>query len=182
MGTFFTSDTHFGHKNIIRLCNRPFGSIDEHDATLIANHNKLVTPDDTVYHLGDFSFAPPIPYLEQLNGRFIFIWGNHDSTNARTKLRLHPATIGASDYLETTLDGHKIVLCHYAFRVWNKSHHGSFHFFGHSHGTLIGDTQSCDIGVDVWDYKPVTFEQIKRRLSFSIPRNPVDHHTAETNP
>ena len=53
--TFFTSDTHFGHENIIKYCNRPFTSTEEMDKALISNWNKVVKPEDTVFHLGDFA-------------------------------------------------------------------------------------------------------------------------------
>jgi calcineurin-like phosphoesterase family protein len=61
-------------------------------------------------------------------------------------------------------------------RVWNKSHYGSIMLHGHSHGSLPGTNQSLDVGVDCWDYTPVTLEQIKRRLKSLPPFSPVDHH------
>lgn len=71
---YFTSDLHLGHKNIIRLCNRPFSSIEEMDAVLIENWNRKVHQNDTVYILGDLMFRsekPPEEYLRQLKGRSI---------------------------------------------------------------------------------------------------------------
>jgi calcineurin-like phosphoesterase family protein len=65
-------------------------------------------------------------------------------------------------------------------RTWNKRHHGAIHLYGHSHGTLPGDAQSCDVGVDCWDFYPVSLAQIKARLAESPPIEPVDHHG--TNP
>ena len=53
---FFTSDTHFGHQNIIRFCNRPWATIAEHDQALIDNWNAIVPEDAVVFHLGDFSY------------------------------------------------------------------------------------------------------------------------------
>ena len=78
---FFTSDLHLGHRNIIRLCNRPFSSIDEMDQRLIEKWNEKVTDADTVYILGDLMFRnekPPEEYLRQLRGKKHLIIGNHD--------------------------------------------------------------------------------------------------------
>ncbi len=76
---FFISDTHFGHANIIKYCNRPFVDAREMDKILIDNWNSTVSKKDTVYHLGDFSFkAPPSHFSKKLNGHKILIQGNHD--------------------------------------------------------------------------------------------------------
>ena len=53
---FFTSDTHFGHQNILRFCDRPWATIAEHDQALIENWNDTVPEDAVVVHLGDFSY------------------------------------------------------------------------------------------------------------------------------
>ena len=89
-GLFFTSDTHFGHENIITFCNRPFESIEEHDRVLIQNWNSVVTPDDTVFHLGDFCFGNGYKWYEilgQLNGHIYLIRGNHDDKNLNTTVQ-----------------------------------------------------------------------------------------------
>lgn len=78
---YFTSDLHLGHRNIIRLCNRPFATIEEMDETLIRNWNAKVTNGDTVYILGDLLFRnekPAEEYLKQLKGKKHPIIGNHD--------------------------------------------------------------------------------------------------------
>ena len=83
-GVFFTSDTHFNHEAILRFCDRPFTSIQEHDKVLIDNWNSVVGPEDTVFHLGDFCFGgfPKWKEIrEQLNGHIILIVGNHDDRN-----------------------------------------------------------------------------------------------------
>lgn len=46
---YFTSDLHLGHKNILRLCDRPFASIEEMDDVLMDNWNRKIHRDDTVY-------------------------------------------------------------------------------------------------------------------------------------
>ena len=177
MAVWFTSDTHFGHANIIALSGRPFASVDEMDAALVANWNALVRPADEVWHLGDFAFrnaAPAAEYLRRLNGRVHLIWGNHDNEQTRAS----PLWASSGPYAEIALEGRRLVLFHYAMRVWNRSHNGSIHLYGHSHGSLAGDSQSCDVGVDgaPWAYRPVSLPQILSFLGTQIPRVPVDHH------
>jgi len=153
---YFTADTHFGHKNICKYCNRPFSSVEEMDESLIENWNRCVKPADTIYHLGDFVFgnAERVQhYLRRLNGNKIFVRGNHDS-------HLHKV-VDARDVREIKVEQQYIFLSHYAHRVWDKSHHGSWHLYGHSHGTLPMYGNSLDVGVDVWAFAPVSFEQIK---------------------
>jgi calcineurin-like phosphoesterase family protein len=65
---------------------------------------------------------------------------------------------------EVKVDGIRIVMLHYSMRVWPASHYGALHFYGHSHGNLLGDRQSLDVGVDCWDFRPVRLEEIQQRL------------------
>ena len=83
---FFTADLHFGHKNIIRYCDRPFKDVAQMNSTLIKNYNEVVRPDDTCYILGDLAMGinslELTKYIRRMNGRKILILGNHD--------KLHP--------------------------------------------------------------------------------------------
>lgn len=84
--TFFTSDTHFNHANIIRFCNCPFKDVEQMNETLIANWNRVVGMDDTVFHLGDFCLGGAAEWtkvLDRLNGKIYLIMGNHDLKNLR---------------------------------------------------------------------------------------------------
>ena len=85
MKTFFTADHHFGHANIIKYTNRPFTNIEEQDRILIQNWNSVVGPNDMVYYLGDFCFRDFNKYFHALNGKIIFIEGNHDKVAAKNK-------------------------------------------------------------------------------------------------
>ena len=81
---FFTSDTHFFHKNIIRFCQRPFNDMDDMQEKLISNWNNTVPKDGIVFFLGDFAFGNStewIKIINQLNGYIYFILGNHDLQN-----------------------------------------------------------------------------------------------------
>lgn len=173
MTIWFTADHHFGHKNIIRFCNRSFENLDEMDKALIHNWNQLVAPEDDVYHLGDVGLCSTGKlrnYLEQLNGRIYLIRGNHEKTAMACKNRFE----WIRDRYELKVDdpdSHQgkrlIVLSHYAMRVWNTSHWGSWHLYGHSHGNLpdLEDSLSIDVGVDCHQYAPISYSQIKEIMS-----------------
>jgi calcineurin-like phosphoesterase family protein len=168
MTTWFISDTHFGHANIIKYCRRPFNDTTHMDGAMIAAWNAVVAPDDDIWHLGDFSFGSAHlgqGYLERLTGRKHLIWGNHDSEDVRTA----PGWTSTQAMAEITVNRTKIVLLHYAMRVWPGSHKGALHFYGHTHGKLPGDRQSCDVGVDAWNFRPVTLSDIQRRLASLAP-------------
>jgi calcineurin-like phosphoesterase family protein len=161
---WFTADTHFGHANVIKYCDRPFQSADEMDACMIEAWNRVVGKNDAVYHLGDFAMSRDPRAVKrifsQLNGQKFLTPGNHDSA----------ATLALSwsstDHIQIKkMDGIQIVLCHYAMRVWPGSHHGSIQLYGHSHGNLPGTHLQLDVGVDCWGFSPVSIEAIKARLA-----------------
>jgi len=182
MNTYFLSDTHFSHFNIIKHSCRPFSSAEEMDAILIENWNKLVKPNDSVYHLGDFAFCKLNELeekLKMLNGNIHLILGNHDSMIEKNKSKLSKYFASIKNYNEIKIKDQKIILFHYGQRVWNKSHYGSFQLHGHSHGSLAPYGKSLDVGIDckhlTSDYRPIEFEEIKvymEKRSIKI----VDHH------
>lgn len=156
---FFTADEHYGHKNIIKYTNRPFSSVEEMNKTLISNHNSVVKPLDRVYHLGDFCLdGKPEKYLNRLNGRHVFIKGSHD--------RLPPSLgyVSEDSIFPVVYEDQMIVLCHYAMRSWQQSHYGSWHLFGHHHGKLESYGLSFDVGVDCWDFFPVSLKQVQDKM------------------
>ncbi len=164
--TWFISDTHLGHANVIRYCKRPFASVEEMDAVLIRNWQSCVGPDDDVYHLGDFAFLKPAKAaarLAQLPGHKHFVYGNHDPEEIRNL----PGWASSQPLIEISGQGFtsKIVLCHYAMRVWNKSGRGSWMLYGHAHGCMPGDSQSMDVGVDCHGYRPISIKEVARKLA-----------------
>lgn len=186
---YWTSDTHFGHRNIIKYSKRPFATADEiardeihpeavekMDAHMIAQWNGVVQPEDTIYHLGDFSFhrdhEKSQRILDRLNGHKHLCPGNHDSDMA-TRLR---GWESVAHYRELRVEGRNIVMLHYGMRVWNRSHKGALQFYGHSHGTLPGNSQSLDVGTDCWNYTPVGLGAILARLATLPPYRLPDHH------
>ena len=137
--------------------------------TLINNLNELVKENDILYNLGDFAFGPLKeigPIRQRINCKTIhLICGNHDRKSAK-KAWFKELFTTIKTYDEIKHNGHKIVLCHYALRVWNQSHYGSFMFFGHSHGNLPDNgTRSLDVGVDCHNYKPVSLDWAIEYLS-----------------
>ena len=166
--THFTADSHFGHGNILKFCNRPFKSIKEHDETLISNWNSVVGKKDIVYHGGDFGLCNPgylKTILNRLNGNIHLIVGNHDKTALQISKSTNVkkfASISETKYI--TVEGQKIFICHYALRTWRGSYHGAYMLFGHSHGRMPPLGKSFDIGVDCWNYTPINFEQVKEKM------------------
>jgi calcineurin-like phosphoesterase family protein len=157
-GYFFTGDQHFGHANIIRFCGRPFASVEEMDAEIIRRHNEAVGPEDTVVHAGDFHFRgarAAQSYLNDLNGYHIFVRGNHDRWMDSDVPHIR----------ELRIEGTHLVVCHYAMRVWPRSHHGSWQLHGHSHGALEPVGLQWDVGVDNNDFRPVPFDGLAKIMA-----------------
>lgn len=168
MTIFFTSDTHFGHKKVIEYSNRPFQTTHEMDETIIERWNNVVKKTDTVYHLGDLSFRRAeytIEIIHRLNGKIILIEGNHDR-KMRPSVRAEFAEV--KHYHELKVDGKLIVLCHFPFLTWNKSHRGSWSLHGHCHGKLddlnLGKPR-LDVGVDSHNFTPWSYDEIKQRMT-----------------
>jgi calcineurin-like phosphoesterase family protein len=169
MTVYFTSDTHFGDPRVLRIDRRPFASLEEHDAVLVANWNAVVGPGDEVWHLGDFALGKPDgqadALLDRLAGTKRLIIGNNDG----------PATVASTrwasvqHYAELELDGLRMVLCHYPFRTWNRMGQGVLDLHGHSHGKLTPAPRQYDVGVDVHGFRPVTLEEVRRRRRRSSP-------------
>ena len=176
MRTFFTADTHFGHSAIIKLCNRPFRSLAEMNEGLIANWNAVVGPEDRVFHLGDFCFKGSklaMETLPKLQGRITFVRGNHDTENTARLDRWE----ACHDIIELKHGGKRLVLCHYPMLEWPGAWRGAIHLHGHTHGRIGPNARRCDVGVDVWDYRPVTIEEIEARLAEAPPYDPAEAHT-----
>ena len=158
MPAFFTSDSHFGDHRTMNIGRRAFGSVAEMDAALVAGWNAVVGLGDEVWHLGDFARSPhTVPaLLARLHGRKHLVRGNNDP----------PGTLAAAgwetvcDYCEMQMDGRTLILCHYPFRSWNGQGRRSINLHGHSHGRLKPMLRQFDVGVDVWNYRPVDLATI----------------------
>jgi calcineurin-like phosphoesterase family protein len=186
MAIFFTADTHLGHANIIKHCRRPFADVEAMDTAIIERINARVGPDDWLYHLGDFSFrgGDPAVYRARIRCRnMVLVLGNHDPCFADGSARPEFASLfkEVHNLLKVTvqLEGRPqiVVLCHYAMRVWDRCHHGTWHLYGHSHGSLPDDPHalSWDVGVDANDFSPLSVPQVAEIMSKKR-FVPTDHH------
>lgn len=175
----FTSDQHFRHRNILKYQaeTRPYQNIFEMNAAYINAWNEDATADDTVYHLGDLCFgslAQVQEIIELLNGRIVLIPGNHDrwlreydgAKEKNPEFNLlsksgHPLEVRWNQIQEVTVEGERIILCHYPMRSWNASYHGSWHLYGHVHKKLEPWGMSMDVGVDSHEGHLVTMAMVR---------------------
>lgn len=132
----FISDLHFSHANCLAFDNRPFKTIEEHDAEIIKRWNDTVDIDDDVYILGDISWANPTKTAElisRLNGNKHLIIGNHDRKLLKSKT-VRGLFVEIADYKEIQLQGGKgIILSHYPIPCFNHHYYGWYHLYGHVH-------------------------------------------------
>ena len=163
---WFTADTHYQHENVLRHDNRPFATIRDHDDGLIARYCECVKPNDTCIIVGDFAWRDHQKYLARLPGKKILIIGTHDGMPQEV-LRNFTKVVGQKGQpgiLEFNVGPHRLVCCHYPMVSWGASYHGSWHISAHAHGRIPEhpDQLRVDVGVPVWDYRPVNFEVIRR--------------------
>lgn len=184
---YFSSDWHLQHKNIIKYDNRPFKDVDHMDQSIMRNCAEILTKGDTLYYLGDLCFGRTHKAEEALFGlslleiEMFFIKGNHDKKDIIDLYRKYGTYLGEQAKI-TALHGQEVVLNHYAMRVWDKSHRGVWHLYGHSHHSLpdLEDSLSFDVGCNGWDYKPISFDQVAKKMERKTWK-PIDHHTVNTN-
>lgn len=154
---WFTSDTHFDHITAAKKF-RGFNSVGEMNEYLIKRWNSRVLSNDTVYHLGDFTFGDC--FLDRLNGKKILIKGNHDR---KISDKWHDCF---NSYAEIKRNKTRIIMCHYPIRSWNGMYRGSIHLFGHSHLNRTqmemeySTTGAIHVGVDSWDGYPISLNNI----------------------
>lgn len=172
--TWFTSDSHFNHKNILEYEKekRPFKTIEEMNEVLIDNWNSVVLPRDRVYHLGDFCLSKhSIELAARLNGRKRLILGNHDTHNIAlyspyfekiygvaqwhncilTHIPIHPDSLGSRYFLN--LHGHT-----HSKKVQRKIDHL------YPYSLLEDDPNYFNVSVECNNLTPVHEEIIYERL------------------
>jgi calcineurin-like phosphoesterase family protein len=186
MTRFFTADLHLGHANIIDYCQRPYAGPWEMNAALIDNWNETVSPDDEVWVLGDVAMGKlreTLPLVSLLNGHKQLVAGNHDRCWDGHKRGLAAALQAYSDAgFETIHQGWVTVddwlCCHFPY-VEDVRHGGRFAahqppyqarwlLHGHVHDLWKVKDWQINVGVDVWDYRPVSEDQIRELIVPSV--------------
>ena len=168
---WFTSDTHFGHGNVLGFCGRPWGSAEAMDDGLVDGINRLVAPGDTLYHLGDYSFKMTLADAAALRGGIAcgdvrIVPGNHDKDWTQPEA-------GGAFKVEKPIcvlkaEGRKLVLSHYPMADWQGMARGSIHLHGHIHScgmeyNELNRAQGLyryDVGVDANGFRPVSLEEV----------------------
>lgn len=156
---WLTSDNHWQHLNVIGYCNRPFKTVEEMDDVMVERWNARVKPGDTVFHCGDFALGKIEPVLAirlRLNGRIVLFRGNHDRFGkARGELLKLEVVEGWGELS-------------YLGKRWHLSHHpptrdqmvrGAHHLCGHVHEDWRIRDRVLNVGVDQWDFRPLSFEE-----------------------
>lgn len=187
---FFTSDLHFGHRNILEFCKRPFNSVEEMDEALIENWNSVVKPNDFVFDLGDFAFAPNHRWYEllaRLNGKHVLILGNHDIIRwpGDNVMGLFHRV---EQQMILKIEDRWVYLNHYPFLCYGGTYRtpgaAVWQLHGHVHSSPY-DTErrgkdnerlglrfpyQYDVGVDNNNFTPVSWTRIKGIIEYQVAR------------
>ncbi len=161
MAWYLISDLHLGHDNIIKHCDRPFEDVDEMNETLIDNWNSVVEDDqDIVVFLGDLGrFADEAElrsWLDELNGRVIFIEGNHDSPDR------YVDNLNTHQYYIMSYDSWSFCCVHDPADVPQSWDGWVLH--GHHHDDerypfIDPDRQRANLSVEVIEYEPLHIDE-----------------------
>ena len=172
---WFTSDLHFWHKNIIAHCNRPWATPEEMNEGLIENRNSCVGSNDLVVILGDMFFCgtnKAKEIMKRLNGAKHLVRGNHDWGVIKPHRAEEFGFYKVTDGVETgALGGTPVALCHFPYagdhttleRYKDKRpvDAGLWLLHGHVHSLWKINGRQINVGVDVWNWKPVHAGQLE---------------------
>jgi len=186
--TYFIADPHFFHASpdradgIIRMCGRPFANGREMNEAMASSWRAVVKKDDDVIVIGDFAHRAETTALrrlfDSLPGRKTLLIGNHDGPETQAL----PWT-NIKDIAHISVESTRLVACHYPMISWNGSRKPTtLQLYGHHHGKIPGNQQSCDIGVDVLGWAPVRLSRIKAHMATLPPRkDPEGGHDFEND-
>ena len=166
MAIFFTADNHFSDQNALKYRYRPFKNIDEMDETMVTNWNRLIGPDDTVYHLGDFVIKDKDieKFTCRLNCKnLILIIGNHDYKRDRKLLLSYfdevidnPFELKFDKEYDIYNEGDSLWLAHYPLQ----RHDNLYSVCGHIHDLWGIAKRMINVGVDAHHFRPIPLEQV----------------------
>lgn len=168
--TFIISDTHWGHGNILKLCNRPFADVHQMNKVLLQNWLETVSDEDTIYHLGDVFWSRQVGniIMPKLTGKIIFLIGNHDKVLINMMKNFPQHTyVGSFRGKHIVEEGQMRILSPVvAFlshrpqssEIWSK--HGRYHFHGHTHDKLPSEGKRFNVSVEQINYKPIEITEL----------------------
>jgi len=187
MNIWFTSDSHYAHRNISgkkestwKSGYRDFNSTQEMNNALVKNINDMVKEGDTLYHLGDWSFGRK-DNIKTFRDSIIcknihLVLGNHDEHIEESPEEYLDCFSSINQVYKGYIGRNYFYLSHYSNQVWPKSHRGSIHLFGHSHNSISPIGKSMDVGVDAHpEFRPFHINEILMKLD-KKDLETVDHH------
>jgi len=174
---WLTADTHFGHRNIIKYCNRPWETSEEMDAALFKNWNDTIKQNEVVYFLGDLTLSsnPEIikSILSRLNGIKYLIKGNHDRlTNQQYR------DCGFKEVYDYPIIYKEFfILSHAPVFMDDTMPYVNIH--GHTHQNNQPNKKCFNVSVENIGYKPIDIKQIIKHFEqFDKIQN--EHQSSET--
>lgn len=196
---FFTSDTHYMHKNMCRgvtswidadAVTRDFKDLDQMNDYIVNSINDKVGEDDILFHLGDWSFSG-FDYIEEFRNRIVcknvhLIYGNHDHHIERNKKNIKNLFSSTNQYLRLDVynkeEVTKFVLFHYPIASWHDMSKDVIHLHGHVHlppHLKIAEGKAMDVGCDGNDMTPYSLSEIMKIMNgqnINKLQLPKDHH------
>lgn len=188
---WFTSDTHYMHKNICRgvtnwssedpealiAATRDFATLEIMNNAIVSNINNNVDANDWLIHLGDWSFGG-FEKVEEFRSKIackniVLILGNHDHHIESDREKIRKLFTHVAHYEEMSVNEHKFVLCHYPIISWNAMRKGTHMLHGHQHlkgDAIFGQGKRMDVGLDgSKEFRPYHIEEVigllKSRIS-----------------
>lgn len=166
MKVWFTSDTHFDDKRMIRTRRRPYSSVRKMNEDIVRRHNSKVQPNDIVFHLGDMFVGTQksgLNWVKKLNGKIYLICGNHDEYKPKLYKRVHLL----DGPKELILNDQSIIISHEPLINIDKN---VWHLFGHAHGLFPEFGKRLDVGLDCHNFYPINFDEVKKLIKQSTLR------------
>lgn len=178
---YYTSDTHWNHKRIIELCDRPFSDVDHMNHVIIDRINEVAGPDDELWILGDMAMgtlADSLELIKLINPAVHLVNGNHDRTwrgskpkdRAKTPMYIEAGIQSIQDEAIHNIYGIPVRLSHFPYKgdsqdedryiKWRPEDDGMWLLCGHVHGTWAQRDRMINVGVDVRNFYPMSDTEV----------------------